>query len=114
MCTVLTCLWFLSSFAFVGVVLDVFVLLVFLGGGMLFKMFVFVVSKICCENDLVEVFPGFFTLLVRVRVGSAVAEVDGGAVCGIDHKSGFGQLFFCKVCRYGPHVQRHSVVIVQL
>ena len=66
---------------------------------MFFKEFVLVVSKICRVDDLVEVSPGFLSSFVWVRIGPVVSEVVGGAVCGIDHTSGFEQLFFCKVCR---------------
>ena len=81
---------------------------------MFFKEFVLVVSRICRVDDLVEVFPGFLSLFVWVRIGPVVSEVVSGAVRGIDHEGGFEQLFFRKVCRQGPHVQRVSVVIVQL
>ncbi len=56
-------------------------------------------------DDLVQVFSGFFSLLVRVRVGPVVSEVVRGAVRSIDHKCCFEQFCFrSKVRREGPHV----------
>ena len=103
----------LFSLAFFGVVLLAFLFLAFLEGVMLLEKFVFVLPEVCCVNDLVEVFSGFFSLLVSVSVGPVVSEVVRGAVRGIDHECCFEQFFFrSKVRRKGPHVQRVPVVIV--
>ena len=101
MCAVLGCLWFVSSFAFVVDGFGFFVA----GGSVFFEEFVLVVSEVCCVDDLVEVFSGFFSLLVLVRVRPVVSEVVRSAVRGIDHKCCFEQFFFRrKVRRVGPHV----------